>query len=305
MDLSFWICLAVVFGVVILVTLIIHYWSYPRIDAKPSPSIEPWTEVASDELEGFQRSTTEQLSDVSAVLSSSTVTALKVEQISSQAIRTAVGQTLPSATRAKDAAQIAGKLQYLTDLTYQMLEKKQTLRRTTVDPLLIANKTAPNRLYLCFTLDDESFAVSMWSVHAVVEAAQLVTKPGLSPQFRRAIRLGRALVPVIDLGAHLYGQPGRIGAHTKIAVLEVTVGDRLHKVGVVVDAVGAILEIPSIEIEPTVSFDSKVGIEFTFGTITFNSQRVTLLAVGQGSSSNESVVLRSLTRSAEQNGLST
>jgi chemotaxis signal transduction protein len=208
-------------------------------------------------------------------------------------------------TRDKDLADLANKMCQLTELASHMLEKRQILARTTIDPLLAADNTTPNGHYLSFTLDGEPFAVSMLSVYAIVEATQLITQPSLSPKLRRAIRLRNTLVPVIDLGVHLGGQPIKIGWSTSIVILEVTIGDRMQMIGVVVDTVGKVLEISPVEIEPPAVSDSKIRNDFTLGTVTVNNHTVTLLDIVRGLSANEFVVLRSAAQSVAQENLST
>lgn len=342
-DLSFWLWLAVAPGIVMLVALGIHYWGNPRINPKPSAPIEPLAEVGPGELELFKQNTIEQLNVISAVLRSSTAEHTSGQAASSatgRALRSlqdsdgrqdsaiatehfdkpvdtceetgsrpnllmpgsAIGAT-HNLIRDKDSAKLADKMWQLAELTSHLLEKRQTLARTAIDPLLVGNNTTPNRHYLTFTLDGEPFAVSTLSVYAIVEATQLITKPGVSPKLRRAIRLRNVLVPVIDLGANLGGQPIKVGPGTSIVILEVTCGDRMQMIGVVVDAVEKVLEIPLVEIGPPASSDSKVRNDFTLGTVTVNNHTVTLLDIERGFLANEFVVLRSAAQSVAQENI--
>jgi hypothetical protein len=78
----------------------------------------------------------------------------------------------------------------------------------------------------------------------IIDDIAYQTKPSIPTKLRRAIRLRNALVPVIDLGAHFGGRPIKVGSGTSIVILKVTSGDRMQMIGVVVDAVGKVLEIP-------------------------------------------------------------
>lgn len=196
-------------------------------------------------------------------------------------------------TRDKALTELAAKMRIMAELTSRLHEKRQTLNHIPIGPLSASDNTTPNRHYLSFTLGDERFAVSTLSVYAIVEASQLISKPSMPTKLRRAIRLRNALVPVIDLGAHLGGQPIKIGWSTSIVILEVSSGDRMQMIGVVVDAVGKVLEIPPVEIEPPAASASKIRNDFTLGTVTVNNHTVNLLDIGRGLSANEFVVLRS------------
>jgi chemotaxis signal transduction protein len=139
----------------------------------------------------------------------------------------------------------------------------------------------------------------------IIDDIAYQTKPSIPTKLRRAIRLRNALVPVIDLGAHFGGRPIKVGSGTSIVILKVTSGDRMQMIGVVVDAVGRLLEIPAAEIDPPVTCDSKIRNDFTFGTVMINNHRVTLLDIERGVSVNEFIVLRSALQSVAQENIST
>lgn len=265
-DVTLWLCLAMVPGALMLVALIVYYRGYPR--TAPEPRGDLGTRGNEEE------------------------TVMSNDPVDDQASRAITQHTPPLATRGISAAELAEKLLYLADLTEHMLERSETLNRAAVAPRRVANEVAPNRLYLSFTLGGAAFAVSMSNVHSVIQGARLIGGAGQSGAVRRAIVMDGALVPVVDLGVQVHGQPTLIGERTKIAILEVPAGDHLQKVGVLADGVGAILQIPSIGIDPTTRFDSRVGVDFTFVTVTVNEQRTTLLVVAPGSSASQSNAVR-------------
>ncbi|WP_454835451.1 chemotaxis protein CheW [Pseudomonas lini] len=295
-DLSLWLFVALAPGLVVLVALGIRYRGNPRIDIQASAPIEPLVEVEPDNLERINRHAIEQLSAISEVLRSSTATAIKpVDKPASRFHLSVPGVTISEAadaTRDKNLTELADKMCHLTRLASHMLDKRQALVGTAIGSLSAADTTTPNRHYLSFTLGGEPFAVSTSGVYAIVEATQLITGKGMSPRFRRAIRLRNALVPVIDLGAHFGGRPIEIGPSTSIVILEVICGERMQMIGVVVDAVGKVLEIPSVDVEPAAASDSRIRNDFILGTVTINNHGVTLLDIERGFSANEFVVLR-------------
>jgi chemotaxis signal transduction protein len=298
-DLSFWLLLAVAPGTVMLVALGIHYRGIPRINAKPSTPIDPLAEIGPDELGRRDSAIATEHFDKPVDTREKTGSRPHLPVPDS-----AIGAT-HNLIRDKDLTELAAEMRKLAGLTSRLADKRQTLRHTATGPLLATDNTTPNRHYLSFALGGEPFAVSMLSVYAIVDASQLITKSGMPPKFRRAIRLRNALVPVIDLGSHLGGQPIKIGWSTSIVILEVSNGDRMQMIGVVVDAVGKLLEIPAAEIDPPVTCDSKIRNDFTFGTVMINNHRVTLLDIERGVSVNEFIVLRSAPQSVAQENIST
>jgi len=201
-----------------------------------------------------------------------------------------------SVTRAKTLSKLADNMSKLSELANRLQEQRRALSRNTTAPSLTLEDSASpaeSRHYLSFALGDEQFAISTLSIHGVVEATQLIAEPSMPPKVRKAIKLHGALVPVIDLGAHLGGQPIEIGWSTRIILLEVTSRERLQVIGVVVDTVGKVLEIAPADIQPPTASDSQIRNDFALGTVTLDSRPITLLDIGRGLSAHELVALRS------------
>jgi len=278
-DLSFWLWLTGALCIVMLVVLGISYWDHLNLGTQPNAPIEPIVEVGPNELERIKQRALEQLEYVSAVLQRSTDREFD--------------QETSRVSRDKDFDELADKIYQLIEVTSHLLEKRQVLADTTIDPLLTANDTPPNEHYLFFTLDRESFALSVLTVDSIVEATQLIIKPSLSPKLRQAIRVRNSLVPVIDLGAQLSGRLIEVGSSTRIVILEVNSGDHRQMIGLMVDAVGKVMEIPKVEIEPPLLSESKIRNDFSVGTVSVNNHRVTLLDIGRGLLANEFLAMRS------------
>ncbi|WP_260954603.1 chemotaxis protein CheW [Pseudomonas citri] len=259
-GLPYWLWLAWVPCIVMLVILVL---TPAAIDIRPSTLVEPPAEVACLEPEPLHNSSIE---------------------------------AKHNASRTQDFAQLADKMQHLADLTTHMLERSQALTHAVVDSPLAINDTTLDSQYLSLVVDGTAFAVSMLNVHTLMEATQLMPRPGQSLPARRAIRLGSSLVPVIDLGLHFGGRPVKIGASTHIIIVEVPVGDHWQRVGLVPDAVGRILDIPWGQIEaPATS-----GAGFILGTTLVSSHRVMLLDIERLLLASGSVGLRTQPRPVEQ-----
>ena len=88
----------------------------------------------------------------------------------------------------------------------------------------------------------------------------------MMPSFiRGVINLRGSVVPVIDLSARFGGQPTALGRRTCIVIVEVQDDDLRHDIGIMVDAVSEVLDIPNSEIEPPPSFGAKIRAEFIYG----------------------------------------
>ncbi|WP_434702677.1 chemotaxis protein CheW [Pseudomonas sp. Z1-12] len=299
---SFWLLLAVVPGLVMLVGWMVLQ---RRIDTRPSAPVEPDAGVEPLRLNDLHQSI-EQLNAIASVFRDSVPGAFKAGQAGREENASpALPDVTSGATHDQNLARLAAKMHLLTELTAHMLEKKQDLARTEIDLALAADSPTPSNYYLSLTVGGELFAVSTLNIHAIVEASQLVTKPPTTLTLRRAIRLRNTLVPVIDLSLHLAGRPIEMGWGTCVVILELPRDDHMQRLGVVVDGVHKVLEISPIEIEPPVISDSKVRNDFILGTATVSQRRVSLLHVERGFSASGFVLPRSMAQPTVQECLPT
>ncbi|WP_213941782.1 chemotaxis protein CheW [Pseudomonas sp. dw_612] len=306
-DLSFWLLLAATPGAAMLVVLGIHYLKTPHNDTKAISPVAPLVEMESCGLEQFTRQTIEQITAISSALSDCATAAKHVAPQDPPAHPSTLGgsvETTRNDVLDKDLAVLVANMREMAALTARLHDERQHLVPRTVTPVLVADSAKKNRCYLSFTLREEQFAVRTLSVCGVVEASQLITKASMPPKLRRAIKLGGALVPVIDLGVYLGGQPIEIGRRTSIVILEVTLDERAQMIGVVVDSVGKVEEIPPSGVESREAFDSEIHKDFTVGTITVNNHTVTLLDIGRGLLTHEFVAGRAATPSQAQENIS-
>lgn len=119
--------------------------------------------------------------------------------------------------------------------------------------------------YLTFALGGEMFAVGILHVKEIIEYGNLTEIPMMPTFIRGVINLRGAVVPVIDLAARFGGKATEVGRRTCIIIVEVPEGDSRHDIGIMVDAVSEVLEIPGSEIEPPPSFGAKIRADFIFG----------------------------------------
>jgi purine-binding chemotaxis protein CheW len=99
-------------------------------------------------------------------------------------------------------------------------------------------------------------------VREIIQHGPMTAMP-LMPRFvRGVINLRGAVVPVIDLQARFGQAPARLGRKSCIVLVEVArAGERLA-LGLLVDAVNAVVEIPAAAIEPPPGFGTAVRREF-------------------------------------------
>ena len=125
-------------------------------------------------------------------------------------------------------------------------------------------ETAPSQ-YLTFALSGEMFAVGILNVKEIIEYGSLTEIPMMPSFIRGVINLRGSVVPVIDLAARFGGKSAEAGKRTCIVIVEVSDEETRHDIGIMVDAVSEVLDIPASEIEPPPSFGAKIRADFIFG----------------------------------------
>jgi len=140
----------------------------------------------------------------------------------------------------------------------------QLVQATTAPPVALKTGEAPSQ-YLTFSLAGEMFAVGILNVKEIIEYGQLTEIPMMPDFIRGVINLRGSVVPVIDLSARFGEKATEVSRRTCIVIVEVADDDMRHDVGIMVDAVSEVLDIPTSEIEPAPSFGARIRAEFIFG----------------------------------------
>jgi purine-binding chemotaxis protein CheW len=133
--------------------------------------------------------------------------------------------------------------------------------------------------YLTFMLSGETYAISILRIKEIIQYGQLTAVPRMPDFIRGVINLRGAVVPVIDLSARFGKPPTAVGRRNCIIIIEVEIGEEAHNVGVMVDAVNAVLEIPAHEIEPAPTFGTQIRTDFIAGMGKVNGKFVIILNI--------------------------
>jgi purine-binding chemotaxis protein CheW len=143
---------------------------------------------------------------------------------------------------------------------------------------LMQSEHAPAQ-YLTFMLGGESFATGILAIKEIIEYGGVTTVPMMPDCVRGVINLRGAVVPVMDLSVRLGRPATAVTKRTCIVIVELAVIGERHVVGMLVDAVNAVLDIPAADIEPPPSFGAKIRSDFIAGMGKVNGRFVILLDV--------------------------
>lgn len=156
--------------------------------------------------------------------------------------------------------------------------------------LPIAGTSAESRQFLTFAAGSETLALGILHVREIIEYGRVTAVPMLPAFVRGVINLRGSVVPVIDLAARLGRAPATIGRRSCIVIVELPEADGERRVlGLLVDAVSAVIDIP--EIEPPPSFGARMRPDFILGMGKLGEHFVVILDPTQALSLDEMAAL--------------
>ena len=145
--------------------------------------------------------------------------------------------------------------------------------------------------YLTFLLAGELFAIPILNIKEIIEYGSLTSVPMMPSFIRGVINLRGSVVPVVDIALR-FGRPVTgVTRRTCIVIIEIESDGEKQDVGVVVDSVSEVLEIPNSEIEPPPTFGARVRADFIHGMGKIAGKFVVILAVDKVLSIEEMALL--------------
>ena len=148
-------------------------------------------------------------------------------------------------------------------------------------------------------LAGQVFAVETLCVKEIIEYGQITTVPMMPTFIKGVLNLRGAVVPVIDLGVRFRSEVTAINRRSCIVILEAPSEEQAQTLGVIVDAVNAVLEIPLSDIEPAPAFGAKIRTDFISGMGKVTDKFVILLNIGKLLSVEEMAALTSISDTDE------
>jgi purine-binding chemotaxis protein CheW len=140
-------------------------------------------------------------------------------------------------------------------------------------------------------LAGEMFAMGILAIKEILECTTLTEVPMMPPYVRGVINLRGAVVPVIDLSVRFGKKPSEVTKRTCIVIVEIAANGERQDLGVVVDAVNEVLDIPPGEIEAPPTFGARIRTDFIQGMGKVNGKFVVLLDVNHVLAAEEMTAL--------------
>lgn len=119
--------------------------------------------------------------------------------------------------------------------------------------------------HLSFRVRQARYALPIDLVREIIEYGEITTVPMMPVFIHGVINLRGNVVPVLDLAARFGFELTVPGKRTCIVIIELTLDDQSQRIGLVVDAVDAVLDIEPGEVEPPPPFGAGIRTDFILG----------------------------------------
>jgi purine-binding chemotaxis protein CheW len=129
--------------------------------------------------------------------------------------------------------------------------------------------------YLTFRLAEEEYGVEILKVQEIKGYSAITPIPNTPPYLKGVMNLRGTIVPVVDLRSKFAMDEAEYNQFTVIIVVKV--GAKV--MGLIVDAVSDVLNIPKVDIQATPDFGSEVDARFINGMAKAGDKLVVLLDI--------------------------
>ncbi len=131
--------------------------------------------------------------------------------------------------------------------------------------------------YLTFMLAGEEYGINILNVQEIKGWMPTTQIPNTPSHVLGVINLRGAVVPIIDLRKRFAFAHADYGPTT--VVIFVKINDHKKTIGMVVDAVSEVYNIPEVNVEPPPEMGAKLNIEYITGLATVDKKMIILIDV--------------------------
>lgn len=131
--------------------------------------------------------------------------------------------------------------------------------------------------YLTFELAGSEYGIGILGVKEILQYETITPVPSVPRSVRGVINLRGSVVPVVDLAIRFGLTETAVTGKTCILIAEVRQEGRPTVMGLMVDAVCAVIELGAQDIEPPPAFGTRVRVDYLLGAGKVGDKRLVLL----------------------------
>ncbi|MDC7127376.1 MAG: chemotaxis protein CheW, partial [Spirochaetales bacterium] len=103
--------------------------------------------------------------------------------------------------------------------------------------------------YLTFKIEDELFALEIFSVREILEIPDITVVPGMSNVIRGIVNIRGLVIPVIDIKKKFIDKETEITKDSIIIVVEINTDSDISLMGIMADAAESVISLNMADIE--------------------------------------------------------
>lgn len=158
------------------------------------------------------------------------------------------------------------------------------------------SESADMSQYLTFYLQDEMFGLNIKPIKEISEYGKVTPVPMVPSYVRGVVNLRGNVVPVLDLPVRFGWEPSPLNKRSCIVIVELASEDgSVVEMGIVIDSVSEVLDIPESNIGSPPSFGAKVRTDFISGMGKVDEDFIVLLNANKVLSIEELTELQEIT----------
>jgi purine-binding chemotaxis protein CheW len=133
--------------------------------------------------------------------------------------------------------------------------------------------------YLTVVLDNEAYGIAVLKVREIIRVQKITPVPQMPGFVKGVINLRGRVIPIVDLRVK-FCLKAEFGERTCIVVVQVKLPtDQVVQMGLIVDSVEEVVNLPGEDIEPTPEFGAKIDTTYLLGMAKVKGQVKTLLDI--------------------------
>lgn len=133
--------------------------------------------------------------------------------------------------------------------------------------------------YLTVVLDNEAYGIAVLKVREIIRVQKITPVPQMPDFVKGVINLRGRVIPIVDLRVK-FGLKAEFGERTCIVVVQVRLAnEQIVQMGLIVDSVEEVVNLPGEEIEPTPEFGARIDTTYLLGMAKVKGQVKTLLDI--------------------------
>lgn len=134
-------------------------------------------------------------------------------------------------------------------------------------------------MYLVFQLDGKSYGIPILKIDGIIGLMEITPLPKTPKSIKGVINLRGQIIPIVDLRLKFEMSEKEYNEQTCIIVVNVCINNSSKLIGLVVDIVSEVFDIPISEIEPPPNYGQTTKYNFLTGIGKMKEKVVMLLDI--------------------------